>query len=230
MAGMDIGSGSGLGGGGLGMREDDNIIIITDDSGRELLSTKVSNVMMDENILCEFPLGQSPCIRVSMRDYRSLELGIFLNDIVIDFYLAWLHAKVLPAKQKPAVHIFSTMFYKRLTQEPDIISVKNSFEKDASLSQAQIRHTRVKGWCKKVDLFSKDMIIIPICENRHWYLVIVIKPGLILREEEDAKGPFVLVFDSLGGERSRTVDTVREYLDQEWKAKVRVRLSLHLKF
>ena len=116
------------------------------------------------------------------------------------------------------------MFYKRLTQVPDKISEMNSYEKDESLSKTQIRHMRVKGWSKKVDLFSKDMIIIPICENSHWYLVIVIKPGLILRDEEDMcadKGePCVLVFDSLGAGRSSAVDSVREYLDQEWKAKV----------
>ena len=201
----------GCGGGGLGLKEDASAIVITDDD------TPGS----DSDTLCQFPPGQSPCIKVTLRDYRTLELGVYLNDIVIDFYLAWLHVKVLPSDQNSAVYIFPTLFFKRLTEQPENVSTNNSYEKDPSLSQAQIRHTRVKGWSKKVDVFSKDMIIIPICENSHWYLVIVIKPGLILQDEAD-KRPFVLVFDSLGGERGRTVNIVREYFDQEWKSKVRL--------
>ena len=208
--------------GDLGVEEEEDVIVLIGDDtpGRKPASPKASDMLKDRDILCEFPPGQSPCITITLRDYRTLKIDTFLNDIVIDFYLAWLHAKVLPAAEKAAVHIFSTMFYKRLTQVPDKISLMNSFEKDKSLSQAQIRHMRVKGWSKKVDVFSKDMIIIPICENSHWYLVIVIKPGLILRDEEDNLEPYVLVFDSLGGGGSSAVDNVREYLDQEWKAKV----------
>ena len=31
------------------------------------------------------------------------------------------------------------------------------------------------------------MVIIPICEHSHWYLVIVIKPRLVTRDQEDRR-------------------------------------------
>ena len=93
------------------------------------------------------------------------------------------------------------MFYKRMLTQPSGKSLKpDSFEKNPHLSEAQKRHIRVKGWTKNVELFSKDMIIIPICEHSHWYLVIVIKPGLIVNapdsEARRLKGePFFIVLD-----------------------------------
>merc|ERR1719234_2734440 len=84
---------------------------------------------------------------------------------------------------------------------------------------------RVKGWTKNVELFSKDMIIIPICEHSHWYLVIVIKPGLIVNapdsEARRLKGePFFIVLDSLGESKTTAVNNVRSYLEHEWDAKM----------
>ena len=71
------------------------------------------------------------------------------------------------------------MFYKRLNSTPKKASTVASYEKDSSLKPAQKRHLRVKGWTKNVNLFEKNMVIIPICEHSHWYLVIAIRPGLI---------------------------------------------------
>ena len=53
------------------------------------------------------------------------------------------------------------------------------YEKDKSLTEAQRQYKRVERWTKNVDLFEKDMVIFPICEEAHWLLVIAIKPGLI---------------------------------------------------
>ena len=71
------------------------------------------------------------------------------------------------------------MFYKRLNSTPKKASTVASYEKDSSLKPAEKRHLRVKGWTKNVNLFEKNMVIIPICEHSHWYLVIAIRPGLI---------------------------------------------------
>ena len=59
---------------------------------------------------------------------------------------------------------------------------------------------RVKGWTKTVDIFSKDMIIVPICEDSHWFAVVVVKPGLVSRDlESEARRfqgePFLIVLD-----------------------------------
>ena len=157
--------------------------------------------LQDTDKLCEFPLGKSPSVTVTFQDYKTLEHDTFLNDIIIDFYLTYLHENMLNKEDAPNVYMFSTMFYKRMLTQPSSKSLKpDSFEKNSNLSAAQKRHMRVRGWTKNVELFSKDMIIIPICEHSHWYLVIVIKPGLIVNapdsEARRLKGePFFIVLD-----------------------------------
>ena len=172
-------------------------------------------------------------------DYRSLEHDTFLNDIIIDFYLTWLFHEVLRPEDRATVHLFSTMFYKRLTSTH---KAKDSEVQEAGLSSAQKKHARVKGWTKNVNLFEKNFVVFPICEHSHWYLVIAIRPRLITlpvdSEERSIQvqpslfclslftlcfsiqgEPLFLVLDSLGGTKSGAVTNIRHYLAQEWAAK-----------
>ena len=48
---------------------------------------------------------------------------------------------------------------------------------------SSFRHDRVKRWTRKVNIFEKDFIVIPINENYHWYLAIICFPGQVLRIE-----------------------------------------------
>jgi Ulp1 family protease len=114
------------------------------------------------------------------------------------------------------------MFYKRLTNTPTKAKA-DSFEKDPNLSLNQKRHLRVQKWTKNVDLFKKDMIIIPICEHSHWYLVIVIKPGLIQlavgSEERQAQGePFFIVMDSMGHTEGTAAAVTAVSVSSTWPA------------
>ena len=195
---------------------------------REGRVTRQGSRVQERERLCEFPPGESPCVTVTYKDYKTLEHDTWLNDIIIDFFLAWLYREVLEEEDRPRVHIFTTMFYRcrllkcncllmkifsRLTTAPDKITLDNCFEKDKSLSVNAKRHIRVRGWTKKVDLFSKDLVIFPICENNsHWYLVAVVLPG--------REGGFIFVLDSLGGGRKRAVENILNYLSSEWEAKV----------
>ena len=142
-------------------------------------SLRSATALTDHSKLCEFPMGTKDSVSVCLADYKTLEHDTFLNDIIIDFYLTYLFHKFLNAEDRPTVHIFSTMFYKRLNSTPKKASTVASYEKDSSLKPAEKRHMRVKGWTKNVNLFEKNMVIIPICEHSHWYLIIAIRPGLI---------------------------------------------------
>lgn len=55
---------------------------------------------------------------------------------------------------------------------------KHPIEDDPSLTLKEKRHSRVKSWTKKVDIFAKDYLIIPINERGHWFLAIICFPGL----------------------------------------------------
>ena len=158
----------------------DDEVIEVDDTNTP--PTKPSRALRDDSKVCEFPLGKEKTkdrVSVCLSDYKTLEHNTFLNDIIIDFYLLYLYHVFLNPEDRPTVHIFSTMFYKRLNSTPKNARTVASYEKDSSLKPAEKRHMRVKGWTKNTNLFKKNMVIIPICEQSHWYLVIVIRPGLI---------------------------------------------------
>ena len=129
-----------------------------------------SSVLADKYELCEFPPGEKKTkdsVTVCVQDYKSLEYDTFLNDIIIDFYLTYLFYEKLPAEDKSSVHIFSTMFYKRLT---------NSYKNDVTgLNSAEKKHARVKGWTKNVNLFEKKILVFPICHQNHWFLIIAVR-------------------------------------------------------
>lgn len=100
----------------------------------------------------------------------------YLNDIIIDFYLKWLHINIIAEEKQSRTFIFSTFFYKRLTTLSR--STISGQEKEVKQTAAQKRHARVQNWTKNVNLFEKDYIVIPINEQSHWFLVIICFPGL----------------------------------------------------
>ena len=88
---------------------------------------------------------------------------------------------------------------------------------------------RVKGWSKNVDLFPKKLVVVPVCEHSHWFLVVVARLDLVEgeggREEE---GPFMFVLDSLGGRQEEAAEAVEGYLAMEWRAKVGLIFSIFI--
>ena len=66
---------------------------------------------------------------------------------------------------KEKIFIFDSHFYDKLILTND----KNPGRK----------HDNVARWTKKVDLFQKQMLVIPVCQHKHWFLILVINPGVI---------------------------------------------------
>ncbi|KAK6189248.1 UDP-galactose transporter [Pestalotiopsis sp. IQ-011] len=101
---------------------------------------------------------------VDADDIERLDEGEFLNDNLIIFYLRYLQDKL--EKEKPRVaeriHFHNTFFYDKLKP---------------SRSGAGINYNGVKGWTSKVDLFTKDFIVVPINEHQHWYVAIIYNPS-----------------------------------------------------
>ena len=88
-------------------------------------------------------------------------------------------------KEKNAVvektYIFNTYFYTNLTKQ---YTSKNKANKhhpvqdDPSLSEAEKRYNCASKWTKKVNLFDKDFVVVPInYENTHWFVCIICFPG-----------------------------------------------------
>ena len=103
-------------------QEDQEVTIAIEDEGEDGVGevqksrwgrvTRQGSRVQERERLCEFPPGESPCVTVTYKDYKTLEHDTWLNDIIIDFFLAWLYREVLEEEDRPRVHIFTTMFYR----------------------------------------------------------------------------------------------------------------------
>ena len=74
--------------------------------------TRRDTRIQDKDLLCEFPLGESPSVAVTFKDYKTLEHDTWLNDLIINFSLAWLHREELQRQDRARVYIFDTLFYR----------------------------------------------------------------------------------------------------------------------
>jgi hypothetical protein len=93
-------------------------------------------------------------------DIQRLDEGQFLNDNIIIFYLRFLQQKLEDERPDLAQRIYfhNTFFYDKLKP---------------TKSGQGINYDSVKAWTSKVDIFSKDFIIVPINEYTHWYVAII---------------------------------------------------------
>ena len=113
-------------------------------------------------------------------DYACLEYDQFLNDAIIDFYLQHIKDNLMPEDMKSKTYFMETFFYQTLIRMPSKGKNKlHAVEDDPNLSKAQKRYARVARWTRKVDIFEKDFIVIPINDQSHWFLAVICYPGLI---------------------------------------------------
>ncbi|TRX96180.1 hypothetical protein FHL15_002904 [Xylaria flabelliformis] len=105
---------------------------------------------------------------VDKDDIQRLDEGQFLNDNIIIFYLRYLQKNLEDTNKDLAKRIFfqNTFFYDKL--------------KPTKTGQG-INYDSVKTWTSRVDLFSKDFIIVPINEYAHWYVAIIYNAPSLLR-------------------------------------------------
>ena len=67
----------------------------------------------------------------------------------------------------------------RLTTRPPRSKTKlHPVEDNVNLSLAEKRYERVRRWTKKVNIFEKDFVIVPINEHSHWFVAVICYPGL----------------------------------------------------
>ena len=101
--------------------------------------------------------------------FRRIKMQLFqhdqyLNDAIINFAIAHAFENIDETEQHK-IYIFDNNFYTKLSE-------KSQAEPDES-------HTNVRNMTKKIYLFGKQLIIIPVCETGHWFLLLVINPGVV---------------------------------------------------
>ncbi|XP_062378897.1 sentrin-specific protease 6 isoform X1 [Sardina pilchardus] len=143
------------------------------DAGGNALTVTPTAIADSVNRLLVFPPPPAKGgIAVTNEDLGCLKEGEFLNDVIIDFYLKYLLLEKLMSEDAERTHIFSTFFYKHLTQGRQRGGGTNGKQ-----PLKKRRHDRVKSWTRHVDLFEKDFLFVPINKSAHWFLAIVCFPG-----------------------------------------------------
>ena len=89
---------------------------------------------------------------VTTNDMKSLQGKNWLNDNIINFYMQIIVKRNKENDKLPSVCALSTYFYPKLLKEG---------------------YSGVERWTKKLNLFSFDLILIPIHLGQHWCLVVV---------------------------------------------------------
>ncbi|KAI8975734.1 hypothetical protein BDF20DRAFT_914598 [Mycotypha africana] len=156
----------------------------------------------EENLIVDklFKGGQSGIIaemrtaRVTFKDIYKLYPETWLNDEIINFYFELLADRSGKTDNIPAIHCFNTFFYSTL--------------RDSG-------YQKVRRWTKRVDVFAKDLLFVPINQSYHWILGVM-----------DMKRKVVSVYDSLGGTHNHILDTFLSYLQEEHIDKKKTELDI----
>ncbi|KAK4852495.1 hypothetical protein QYF36_024645 [Acer negundo] len=161
-----------------------------------------------------YPKGDSDAVSISKRDVDLLQPETFINDTIIDFYIKYLKNQI-PPEERHRIHFFNSFFFRKLAD----------LDKDpSSISDGRAAFLRVHKWTRKVDIFGKDYIFIPVNFNLHWSLIVICHPGEVTAfKDEDMdkteKVPCILHMDSIKGTHAGLKNLVQSYLLEEWKVR-----------
>ncbi|KAJ6917295.1 ubiquitin-like-specific protease 2A isoform X1 [Populus alba x Populus x berolinensis] len=159
-----------------------------------------------------YPKGDPDAVSISKRDVELLRPGTFINDTIIDFYILYLKSKLKPG-DKHRFHFFNSFFFRKLA------------DLDKGPSNAcggRLAFQRVHKWTRKMNLFEKDYIFIPINYSLHWSLIVICHPGEVVHSREDegrnsVKVPCILHMDSIRGSHRGLKNLIQSYLYEEWR-------------
>ena len=117
------------------------------------------------------------------KDIGTLRPKEELNDSIINFYLM-----MMLMAHHDKLYCFNTFFYRKLFKD---------FE---------YNYDNVSTWGKKLDLFDKDIILVPVHRDNHWTLISVVfgKPGTIT------------YYDSMHNNGMADTEAMKQYILDEW--------------
>lgn len=121
-------------------------------------------------------------LRITRKDIHTLADLNWLNDEVINFYMNLLIARSASDKY-PNVHAMNTFFY------PKLISGG---------------HASLKRWTRKIDIFAKDIVVVPVHLGIHWCMSII-----------DFRSKCIRYYDSMGSSNPKCLSALRQYLEDE---------------
>ncbi|EIE77647.1 hypothetical protein G6F55_007059 [Rhizopus delemar] len=180
-----------------------------------LLNKKDTKLFGEDKHILMYPFNASKQHSVYWEDIERLKKGRFLNDTIIN-----ICSKIWQDEYpNNGIYVYTSFFFTKLKEckAPEELS---------SLSR----------WTRGVNLFEKDLLIIPVAEHKHWFLVLVANPGACIGSPTvtgsrfdngkiDKQKPYIMVIDSLGGTQHHVRDLVTKYLKSEAKKKNKIEES-----
>lgn len=121
-------------------------------------------------------------LSIKRHDMQTLAGLNWLNDEVMNFYMELLKERG-KLENYPNVYTFNTFFYPRL------------------LSGG---HSALKRWTRKVDIFSFDIIIVPVHLGVHWCMAAI-----------DFCNKTIRYYDSMGSSNNKCLQSLLKYLQDE---------------
>ncbi|XP_044170152.1 uncharacterized protein LOC122954217 isoform X1 [Acropora millepora] len=191
-------------------------------------STAIDNQGNQDRVIATFPDPPSQNrVTVLQMDLDTLEDGQELNDAIIDFFVLYTSNHVSDKDAIDKCHFFSSFFYTKLSERV----VKG---KGLVLPSDHERHSRACSFTRRVDVFKKEFLFIPVCRSGHWFLLLVHNlPLLETRGANQQTRSFIFVLDSIAwsnrsipSPREHEAEMIRSFLRCEWVAKKRSTLQV----
>lgn len=133
-------------------------------------------------------------LTVTRKDMETLGGLNWLNDEVINFYMNMLMERGRTEPGLPSVYAFNTFFYPKLLASG---------------------YTAIKRWTRRVDIFSHDLILVPVHLGVHWCLAVI-----------DFRHSTIRYYDSMGGQNPKCLEMLRKYLQEESRDKKQKELDM----
>jgi len=133
-------------------------------------------------------------VEILRKDLLTLVGLEWLNDEVINFYISLICERNRQNTSLPRVYAFNSFFYPKLASDG---------------------YASIKRWTKKIDIFSFEMLIVPVHLTAHWCLSIV-----------NFKEKTITYFDSLLGNNEACLNLISEYLCLESQDKKKTEFDL----
>ncbi|XP_062098438.1 probable ubiquitin-like-specific protease 2B isoform X2 [Humulus lupulus] len=184
-----------------------------DDSPEQMRYFPVFNESFEDVI---YPKGDSDAVSISKRDVDLLQPDTFINDTIIDFYIQYLKSQIQHG-ERHRFHFFNSFFFRKLAD----------LDKDpSSASDGKAAFQRVRKWTRRVQLFEKDFVFIPVNFSLHWSLIVICHPGEVPKSKDEdldksLKVPCILHMDSIKGNHAGLKSLMQSYLWEEWKERQR---------
>lgn len=152
-----------------------------DEEQEQLIKNSLNLYPQEEVLVNGFGAG------ITRKDIQTLKGLNWLNDEIINFYMSLICERSQTQNGMPKCHAFTTFFYPKLIKDG---------------------YNTLKRWTRKTDIFTHDLILIPIHLGLHWTLSCI-----------DFACKEVRYYDSMNGNNNECLKALRNYLKDEFADK-----------